>query len=120
MAAASKRLIKELAEHQNDPNPHLGRLGPVDDDDLMHWTAELLGPRDTPYEGCRWEIDIKISERYPQEPPEMRFKTPCCHPNVHLEVYIFFFFWFCNGGSSGDGKAWDPESRTQITNTTTV
>jgi peroxin-4 len=86
MAAASKRLIKELADYQNNPNPHLGRLGPVDDDDLMHWTAELLGPPGSPYEGCRWEIDVKITERYPQEPPEMRFLTTCCHPNVHLEV----------------------------------
>jgi peroxin-4 len=57
MAASSrrqspvKRLLTELSSYQNDPNPALERLGPVNDDDLFTWTAILLGVQNTPYEG---------------------------------------------------------------------
>lgn len=85
---ATRRLLKELSENQAHPNPCLARLAPVSDEDLTHWRAILLGPPHSLYEGCRWEIDIRVPDQYPHVPPEMRFITPCCHPNVHLKVYL--------------------------------
>lgn len=84
--AAASRLNKELIEYNRAPNPSLSHLGPISDDNLLHWTATLLGPRDSPYEGCSWEIDIQIPDEYPRVPPVMMFKTPVCHPNVHPKV----------------------------------
>jgi len=88
---ASKRLLKEIKEYAKSPNPVLAALGPIDDDDLLHWSAVLLGSPGTIYEGCRWTIDIQIPEQYPHNPPLMVFKTPCCHPNVHPKVCKTFF-----------------------------
>jgi len=36
-----------------------------------------------------WLLDISIPERYPYIPPEIRFITPICHPNVHFKVSLF-------------------------------
>eukprot|EP00983_Pelagomonas_calceolata_P133775 1161995-Pelagomonas_calceolata.AAC.5 len=33
------------------------------------------GPKDTPYEGGRYEVDIDLDEQYPFVPPKMRFVT---------------------------------------------
>jgi hypothetical protein len=57
MAASSrtqspvKRLLNELQTYQSDPNDALDHLGPVNDDELMHWTAVMHGVLGTAYEG---------------------------------------------------------------------
>jgi len=38
--------------------------------------------------GGEWLLDITIPERYPYVPPDMKFVTPICHPNVHFKVHI--------------------------------
>lgn len=61
-------------------------LGPVSDAELDHWTAILKGPRGTAYEGGRWKLDVRIPHNYPLAPPDVRFVTRVCHPNVHLQT----------------------------------
>lgn len=36
--------------------------------------------------GGRFELAITIPESYPNTPPEIRFRTPCCHPNVNFKT----------------------------------
>ena len=48
-------------------------------DDLI---CELPGVKDTPYEGGIWSISIKITDRYPFKPPQVKFITKIWHPNV--------------------------------------
>lgn len=98
-----RRVLKELSNYKSDPNPCLVSLGPVSEDDLLHWNAVLKGVDGTPYEGGQWRIDIKIPDTYPQEPPNMTFLTAICHPNVHLKVchgldIVFFFSFLWMGG----------------------
>lgn len=38
--------------------------------------------------GGLWKLDIRIPENYPLAPPEVRFVTPICHPNVHFKVTL--------------------------------
>jgi hypothetical protein len=57
MASASrtqspvKRLLNELQSYQTEPNEALAHLGPISDDELLHWTAVMRGVPDTAYEG---------------------------------------------------------------------
>ena len=51
-------------------------------DDLTHFKGIFNGPPDTPYEGGRYIVDIKIPSEYPFSPPIMKFLTKIWHPNV--------------------------------------
>ena len=33
-----------------------------------------------------WKLSIQLPESYPLAPPDIRFETPICHPNVHFKV----------------------------------
>jgi peroxin-4 len=48
-----KRLLTELQKYQSDPNEALLELGPVNDDELMHWQAVMVGVPGTAYEGTQ-------------------------------------------------------------------
>ncbi|XP_056589581.1 ubiquitin-conjugating enzyme E2 T [Triplophysa dalaica] len=74
------RLKRELQLLSAEPPPGVscwqveGRL-----DELQ---AQIVGLSSTPYEGGVFTLEIKIPERYPFEPPKMRFLTPIYHPNI--------------------------------------
>ncbi|KAF2873608.1 ubiquitin-conjugating enzyme/RWD-like protein [Massariosphaeria phaeospora] len=82
----TKRLLTELQTYQSDPNDALLELGPVDDNELMHWRAVMKGVVGTAYEGGRWLLDIHIPTAYPNSAPTIRFITPICHPNVDFKT----------------------------------
>ncbi|XP_027468001.2 ubiquitin-conjugating enzyme E2 T isoform X3 [Zalophus californianus] len=44
--------------------------------------VEILGAADTPYEKGVFTLEVSIPERYPFEPPQIRFLTPIYHPNI--------------------------------------
>ncbi|NWX93905.1 UBE2T enzyme, partial [Nothoprocta ornata] len=44
--------------------------------------AQILGSADTPYEKGIFNLEIVVPERYPFEPPKIRFLTPIYHPNI--------------------------------------
>jgi ubiquitin-conjugating enzyme (huntingtin interacting protein 2) len=40
------------------------------------------GPKDTPYDGGIYYVDIELDDQYPFVPPKMRFITKVWHPNI--------------------------------------
>lgn len=103
---ATKRLRKELEQYAKSPSPAIPRLEPVDDD-LFNLTAVLRGPEGTAYEGKSFAnhpknttipsansflpgglftLSLSLPPTYPNLPPTITFKTPCCHANVSFST----------------------------------
>jgi ubiquitin-conjugating enzyme E2 T len=89
--AAKARLKREFILLQKDPPPGIrakpngsnGNDG-ADPTQLTHWTATVIGPRDSPFVGVCFSIQIDIPPRYPMEPPSCQFAGPLIpyHPNI--------------------------------------
>lgn len=51
-------------------------------DNFTELKGEIGGPPDTPYEGGTYNLEIKIPETYPFNPPKVKFLTKIWHPNI--------------------------------------
>jgi ubiquitin-conjugating enzyme E2 D/E len=76
-----KRLNKELNDMKQNPNTDCS-AGPKGDD-LKIWSATIFGPKDTPYEGGIFHLEIKFTDSYPFKPPLVKFITPIYHCNIN-------------------------------------
>ena len=63
-----KRLLKELASIESAPLEGIVVL--ANHDDLTTIVAILEGPKDTPYEGGRFRIKLKLGSDFPNAPPK--------------------------------------------------
>jgi ubiquitin-conjugating enzyme (huntingtin interacting protein 2) len=51
-------------------------------DNFTELKGEISGPPDTPYEGGKFSLEIKVPETYPFNPPKVKFLTKIWHPNI--------------------------------------
>ncbi|KAJ8100549.1 ubiquitin-conjugating enzyme/RWD-like protein [Lipomyces tetrasporus] len=94
-STSSRRLLKEYGALQKEcvvsssssaSSMHGVSISPVSQEDLFHWTGSIAGIPDGPYEDGVWKIDIRIPTTYPLHPPDIKFITPICHPNIHFKT----------------------------------
>ena len=78
---AKARIQKEIKDFFNDPN-EMFTAAPKSDDDLFTWEATMTGPPDTPYEGGKFKLLVKIPENYPFQAPRFYFITKIYHVNI--------------------------------------
>ena len=76
------RVKKELERLKKDP-PHGVSCWPKEGRiDCLE--AKLIGAKDTAYEGGVFKLEIRLPDRYPFEPPQVKFITKIYHPNIDL------------------------------------
>ncbi|KAJ2674780.1 hypothetical protein GGI25_004243 [Coemansia spiralis] len=80
MDSKNSRLMKEFRMLQSELPP--GILCTPKHERLDSYEASIIGPPNTPYANGRFLIDISLSERYPIEPPSLKFKSKIYHPNI--------------------------------------
>ena len=80
MPIAIKRLTKELSNLMNED---LDDFKILDSNDIMNWKASIYGPKNSIFEGGKYDLEIKFSLEYPTKPPSVKFLTPIFHPNVY-------------------------------------
>ena len=74
------RVKKELERLKKDP-PHGVSCWPKEGRiDCLE--AKLVGTKDTAYEGGVFKLEIRLPDRYPFEPPQVKFITKIYHPNI--------------------------------------
>lgn len=92
--AQKLRLNKEISELKDKSLYDNISAGPYDDGttgykiNMNHWSAQLIGPKDSPFEGGDFKLDIKIPADYPFKPPEVKFLTKIYHPNINSSGVI--------------------------------
>ena len=78
-----KRLRIELREYETSSDPEIQLKLYPEEDNFHHWLAIIQGPSDTPYEGGTFQLDIRVENSYPINPPKITFLTKVFHPNIH-------------------------------------
>ncbi|KAM6977798.1 ubiquitin-conjugating enzyme E2 T [Aplochiton taeniatus] len=76
----TSRLKRELQLLSTEPPP--GITCWQNDGQMDDLQAQIVGGVGTPFEGGLFSLEVKVPERYPFEPPQMRFLTPIYHPNI--------------------------------------
>jgi len=71
---------KEMVILEKEPPPGISCWQV--DDKINQLQATILGNEDSPYKGGLFKLDISLPDRYPFEPPKVRFTTPIYHPNI--------------------------------------
>lgn len=82
MTSMLKRLQSELDDLKKNA-PHNCSAGLTDSNDMLKWTATIIGPIGSPYEGGIFKLRIDFTDDYPFSPPKVLFITPIYHCNVN-------------------------------------
>ncbi|KAK5446696.1 Ubiquitin-conjugating enzyme E2 11 [Exophiala xenobiotica] len=85
--SVTKRLQSELMTLMMSPTPGISAF-PDADGNLLHWTATIIGPKDTPYSDLNLKLGFEFPGNYPYAPPTVLFKTPIYHPNIDFSGRI--------------------------------
>lgn len=79
---AHQRIQREFREVLKSSDVSGVKLKVVDESNLSELSGSIAGPPDTPYQGGTYDLEIKIPESYPFNPPKVRFLTKIWHPNI--------------------------------------
>ncbi len=75
-------LQTELMQLMMSSPPGISAFPDGDGSNMLNWTATMIGPEGTPYEGLKFKLSFTFPGTYPYTPPTVLFKTPVYHPNV--------------------------------------
>ena len=79
---ALRRLQREISELENDI-PMGCSAYPVEETDLFNWSAIIVGPEGSPFEGGTFSLNIEFTQEYPFKAPKVTFTTKIFHPNIN-------------------------------------
>ncbi|KAJ7379449.1 ubiquitin-conjugating enzyme E2 N [Desmophyllum pertusum] len=75
-----RRIIKETQRLIAEPVP--GIKAEPHEENARYFRVSIVGPRETPYCGGKFKLELFLPEEYPMAAPKVRFMTKIYHPNV--------------------------------------
>jgi ubiquitin-conjugating enzyme E2 D/E len=85
------RVKKEYADFVKEGNAGVAiKLGKTQEgaDDLLSWVITIDGPKDSLYEGGKFDFKFHFVDDYPFKPPKVSTTTKIYHPNFRLDGSI--------------------------------
>ncbi|KAJ1950533.1 Ubiquitin-conjugating enzyme E2 C [Linderina macrospora] len=79
-AAVIKRLNSELLSLMMAELPGISAF--PQPDSILRWVGALEGAAGTVYKGLKYKLALNFPMNYPFAAPDIKFDTPCWHPNV--------------------------------------
>ncbi|KAJ0983911.1 hypothetical protein J5N97_002267 [Dioscorea zingiberensis] len=79
-ASVSQRLQKELMHLMMSGDPGVSAFPEAEN--IFSWIGTIEGGKGTLYEGLSYKLSLRFPLDYPFKPPQVKFETPCFHPNV--------------------------------------
>jgi ubiquitin-conjugating enzyme E2 T len=79
-SAMVARVSRETQMLAREPPP--GVCAWPRDDRIDQLLAQIVGVHETPFAGGIFLLEVSVPDRYPFEPPKVRFLTPIYHPNI--------------------------------------
>ena len=76
------RELHELMEAEDKSNSYGVDYWNGNDNDPYHWEITMIAPKDSLYEGGYFKLEAKLSEKYPEFPPAIKFLTRIYHCNI--------------------------------------
>ena len=70
--SSAKFIAKQLIEFNKYAPPYMA-AGPVNDFDMFHWQATIMGPSDTPFQGSVFFLNIHFPTKLSNEPSKVYF-----------------------------------------------
>jgi len=80
MASLSRRIIKETQRLVTEPVPGITAL--PDEHNGRYFHVTISGPKDSPFESGKFNLELFLPEEYPMTAPKVRFMTKLYHPNI--------------------------------------
>jgi len=86
------RLLEELEAGEKGLGDGSISYGLVSQDDMMmyDWQGSIVGPAQTRFQGQFYSLRLRCGERYPDEPPTVRFMTKinlkCVGPKGEVDI----------------------------------
>ena len=74
------RIIKETQKLKKDPIS--GISAEPFSDNPRYFNVIITGPKDSPYDGGKFHLQLYLPEEYPMVPPKCIFMTKIYHPNI--------------------------------------
>ncbi|ONK77039.1 uncharacterized protein A4U43_C02F2470 [Asparagus officinalis] len=79
-SSVSQRLQKELMSLMMSANQGVSAF--PEGENIFSWIGTIVGGIGTPYDGLSYKLSLRFPLDYPFKPPQVKFETPCFHPNV--------------------------------------
>ncbi|KAH7935984.1 ubiquitin-conjugating enzyme E2 Z [Rhipicephalus sanguineus] len=99
------RINREIAEFNADPPP--GIFIAPEEHDITKINAIVMGPKGTPLEGGFFHFSVQYIDRYPLEPPKVRFMTTDAG-RVQFNEHIDKSGNICLSTLNTFGSTWSP------------